>query len=59
MRAEGVPEPLEPLPPLFEGVGGLPSTQTQRTEFENDDFGTVVTEVTIVTTRKKYRVQEV
>jgi len=46
-------------PPLYEGAGGQPSTQTQRTESEDDDFGTVVTEVTIVTTRKKYRVQEV
>ena len=41
------------FPPLYEGVGQQPSTQTQRTESEND------AEVTIVTTLKKYRVQEV
>lgn len=50
-------------PPLYEGVDGNPrGTQTHRIESEtqNDEFGTVVTEVTaIVTTRKKYRVQEV
>jgi len=42
-------------------LGGNPrGTQTYRIESENDEFGTVVTEVTvIVTTRKKYRVQEV
>ena len=33
-------------------------TQAQQTEPENDEFGTVVTEVTVVTTRKKYRVQD-
>ena len=38
--------------PLHEGVGQQSSAQ--RTEPERDDFGAVVTEVTIVTTRKRY-----
>ena len=35
-----------------------PSTNyAQHAESERDDFGTIVTEVTIVTTRKRYRVE--
>jgi len=45
------------IPPPYEGgTTGEPSTRTQ-CETEHDDFGTVVTEVTTVTTRKKYRVE--
>ena len=46
------------FPPSYErDVVGLSSTSVQRAESENDEFGTVVTEVTtvITTTRKKYR----
>ena len=42
--------------PLYEGVGQQSSTQ--QTESERDDFGTIVTEVSIVTTRKRYRVED-
>ena len=30
-----------------------------RSEFEQDEFGTIVDEVTVVTTRKRYRVKDV
>lgn len=46
---------LGPLPPYNEQGPGQPA-HDQRVEIERDDFGTVVTEVNIVTTRKKYRV---
>ena len=52
---------LGSLPPYDESeeVPGQPSTGTNHTaESERDDFGTVVTEVTVVTTRKKYRVAD-
>ena len=46
------------LPPLYEGdVTGQPPTRTQHAETERDDFGTIVTEVTTVTTRRRYRVE--
>ena len=46
-------------PPLYDGdATGRSSTRAQHAESERDDFGTVVTEVTIVTTRKKYRVED-
>jgi len=42
--------------PSYEGdVAGQSST---RVESESDNFGTIVTEVTTVTTRKRYRVQD-
>lgn len=48
------------FPPAYHGDGTeQPSARTQTTESERDDFGTVVTEVTIVTTRKRYRVEEI
>ena len=64
--SEGAFMPLQ-LPlvrvPLFhtniKDATGEPSTRTQHLESESDDFGTMVTEVTTVTTRKRYRVQEV
>jgi len=34
------------------------SARAQHAESERDEFGTVVTEVTVVTTRKKYRVED-
>ena len=48
------------IPPAYEGDGiGQPPNRTQRAEAEYDDVGTVVTEVTTVTTttRKRYRVE--
>jgi len=46
--------------PSDEGdVAGQSSTHAQNIESERDDLGTVVTEVTIVTTRKRYRVEDV
>ena len=58
--------PLEipaPAPlPLYERDAGQPSNRTQHTELECDELGTVVNEVTVVTTtvttRKKYRVED-
>lgn len=44
------------LPPYDGNDSGQSSARTRHVESESDDFGTVVTEVTIVTTRKKYRV---
>ena len=52
--------------PSYEGDVGQSSTHAQRAEFESDEFGTVVNEVTVVvttttstvTTRKKYRVED-
>jgi hypothetical protein len=39
------------FPPSYEGdAGGQSSTHTQHAESEHDDFGTIVTEVTTVTT---------
>lgn len=45
------------LPPYDGSELGQSSAHVQRVESERDDFGTVVTEVTVVTTRKKYRVE--
>ena len=58
MEVEGVESSSETfgsgLPPYD---GDEPGQSTHAHEgFERDDFGTVVTEVTVVTTRKKYRV---
>jgi len=47
------------FPPSYEGdETGQPSTRTQRAESERDDFGTIVTEVSTVTTRRRYRVED-
>ena len=50
-------------PPSYDGnAAGQSSTRTQHFESEQDEFGTIVNEVTVVTTnstvttRKKYRV---
>jgi len=42
-------------PPSYDGDA---TTRTQHAESERDDFGTIVTEVTTVTTRKRYRVED-
>ena len=50
------------VPPSYEGDPfGQNFTPAHRTESERGDFGTVVTEVTTVTTttRKKYRVEDI
>ena len=49
------------FPPSYEGDGtGQSSTRTQQAESERDNFGTIVTEVTTVTTstRRRYRVED-
>ena len=47
------------FPPSYEGDPiGQSSTRTQRAESERDYFGTIVTEVTTITTRKRYRVED-
>jgi len=46
------------LPSYDEDATGQPPTHAQRVESERDDFGTVVTEITTITTRKRYRVQD-
>ena len=70
VRVEGVTFTLSR--PLSETVGsgslplydGLTTVQppgpahAQHVESERDEFGTVVTEVTVVTTRKRYRVED-
>ena len=47
---------LGSLPPYNEDTTRQTSTNSQYAESERDDFGTVVTEVTVVATRKRYRV---
>jgi len=51
-----IPVELGIPPPYDGGAIGQPPAHVQR-ETEYDDFGTIVTEVTTVTTRKKYRVE--
>ena len=49
------------LPPSYEGdATGRSSARTQRAESERDDFGTIVNEVTTVTTttHRRYRVED-
>jgi hypothetical protein len=54
------------LPPYDEATTGQSSTRVQRVGSEHDEFGTVVNEVTVVTTvtnstittRKRYRVED-
>ena len=68
MKVEGKSTPSRPpsgssFLPLYDGDGsGQSSTRCQRVESEHDEFGTIVTEVTtsttVVTTRKKYRVED-
>ena len=45
-------------PPLYEGdATGRYHTRAHNAETERDDFGTIVTEITTVTTRRRYRVE--
>lgn len=61
------PSEVGSLPSYDEGTTGQSSTHVQRVESENDEFGTIVNEVTVVTTvtnstittRKRYRVGDV
>ena len=65
MKVEGKPKPLQSsrcsgsLPSYNEDATGQPSTHTHHADSERDDFGTIVTEVTTVTTRRRYRVEGV
>jgi len=67
VKAEGTSTPSrsssgtvgQGFPPSYEGDAiGESSARTQRMESERDEFGTVVTEVTTVTTRRRYRVED-
>ena len=69
VKVENMSAPPQPQPempsqgplPSYDGFAtGQSSTHTQQAESERDDFGTVVTEVTttLITTRKKYRVED-
>jgi hypothetical protein len=63
VEVERVLTPSGSLPP-YDGDAGQSSTRAQHTESEYDEFGTVVNEVTVVTTtstvttRKRYRVED-
>ena len=69
VKVEGTSAPPPP-PPEMLGPGplppydGHPPTHAQHAEFEHDEFGTIVNEVTVVTTnstvttRKRYRVED-
>jgi hypothetical protein len=46
------------LPPYHLDTTGQSSIRGQQAEYERDDFGTIVTEVTTITTRKRYRVED-
>jgi len=46
------------LPPYDRDATGESSAHTQHMESEGSDFGTIVTEVTTVTTCKRYRVED-
>lgn len=64
MEAEATDAPLESetfglgIPPYDGNESGKTLTGAQQVGSERDDFGVVVTEITTVTTRKKYRVDE-
>ena len=49
------------IPPLY-NAAGEPPIRTQHAELERDEFGTIVNEVTVltttVTTHKRYRVED-
>ena len=45
--------------PLYDGDVTGQSSTTLNMESERDDFGTIVTEVTTVTTHRRYRVEDV
>ena len=66
-KVEGLPTPSRPSsetpgpssPPSYDrDTTRQPSADyAQHAESEHDDFGTIVTKVTIVTTRERYRVE--
>ena len=59
VKVEGMSTPkcTVQLPPLYDGdAAGRSSTHTQHAESERDEFGTIVNEVTVVTTRGRYQV---
>jgi hypothetical protein len=63
VRVEGPSEtPEVGSLPSYEEDEGQPSTRTQRTGLERDELGTVVNEVTVVTTtvttRKRYQIDD-
>lgn len=67
MRVEDMPTPqhlpskslASSLPPSYGGdATGESPARAHHAESEDDDFGTVVTEITTITTRKRYRVQD-
>ena len=68
VRVEGAPLRLlsetpgpDTLPSYDGNTTGQSSTRTEHAESESEssgDFGTIVTEVTVITTRKKYRVED-
>jgi len=53
-----------PSPPYDEDATGRPPTHTQHVEFRDDEFGTIVKEVNVVTTtstvttHKRYRIED-
>lgn len=73
MKVENTPSPSQLLserlgsgsPPTYDGHATEPesSTRTQHVESDHEEFGTIVNEVTVVTTtstvttRKRYRVE--
>ena len=67
VEVEGLLTPSKPsrealvsdfLPSYDWNAPGQSSTHAQRVESEREEFGTIVNEVTIVTTRKRYRVED-
>ena len=65
MKVEGAftrsqPSPETPgsgsLPSYDSDATGQSSSRAQHADFERDEFGTIVTEVTTVTTCRRYRV---
>ena len=71
VKVEGAFAPSQPLSealglvslPSYDGdATGQPSTHTQHVESKDDEFGTIVDEVTAVTstvtTRKRYRIKD-
>ena len=67
VRVEGMFTPLQSssetldpgsLPPYCLDATRRSSARAQHVESERDDFGTIVTEVTTVTTRRRYRIED-
>ena len=70
MKVEGISTPPQSSSGMFDSYSGdapgQSSTHTHHAEFERDEFGTIVNDVTVVTTtstntvttRKRYRVED-